>query len=152
MLSKTITAILAPFLLLRSSVLASPIRRATSDTSEIYYLTNCFNSSDTSIQRAEVDYYANLSLSGDSQTPDKIGIFNSKESIDYEDGTWAVSSPFTFQAVIREDAYTATAGTVIGSATASTFSGNLSCRRLKRIMLYEDSETKCYSDYACTDV
>lgn len=151
MFFNTFAAVLAPFLLLGPCILASPIR-ARRHTPEIYYLANCFKSSDTTIQRAEVDYYIDSAFSGNLEKPDCIGIFNPTSSIDYEDGTWTVSTPFKFKAVIQEDAYTASAGTIVGSATASTYAGKLSCTRLKRIVLYKpDSDTKCYSDYACTD-
>jgi len=124
--------------------------RASSTTySQTYYLVNCFNNI-TLDAYAEFDYYTKKSLYTAGQTPLKTSIINSEDSIDYEDGTWTTSSPFTFKAVIGEDAYTAKAGSVVGSATASTTSATLSCLRLTRFVLYEPKvDEQCYTDYAC---
>jgi hypothetical protein len=88
-------------------------------TDEIYYLTNCFNKH-TSLPYAEIDYYNNRSLSAISDhpsPPDLKSVINPSASIDYEDGTWSTvaGALFTFTAMIGDDAYTASAGTVVGS-------------------------------------
>ncbi|PQE22191.1 hypothetical protein CJF32_00004570 [Rutstroemia sp. NJR-2017a WRK4] len=123
--------------------------RATATTySQAYYLVNCFNNI-TFDAYAEIDYYTKKSLNT-AATPLKTSIINSEDSIDYEDGTWTASSPFTFKAVIGEDAYTATAGSTVGSATASTTTSTLKCLRLTRFVLYEPKvDEQCYTDYAC---
>lgn len=156
MLSKTLTTLLTTSLTLLTTTFATPITYptlTTRDTAEIYYLTNCFNQSNPSLQWAEIDYYADSSLSNSGQTPDEIGILNPTESIDYEDGTWFVTSPFTFTAFIGDDASTAPAGSVVGDANSSTFAGEMECVRLVRVVLYEPvGVVECFSDYACVDV
>lgn len=156
MLFQTLTTILTPFLILTPAILAVPLTPSSltsRDTAEIYYLTNCFNQSDPSIQYAEVDYYADSSFSGSGEAPDIIGSLNPTESIDFEDGTWSVSSPFKFTAFIGEYASTAAAGSIVGDANSSTFAGPMNCVRLTRIVLYNpEPVVDCFSDYACVDV
>ena len=126
--------------------------QAALDTAEVYYLSNCFNTT-TNDAYAAADWYEDYALSQDGQTPDEIGIFNADDSIDYEDGTWVISNPFKLEVVIGEDAYTAAAGTLVGTANSSTFAGPMNCYRETRIVLYQPAaDIKCYSDYACTDV
>ncbi|ESZ96055.1 hypothetical protein SBOR_3532 [Sclerotinia borealis F-4128] len=119
-------------------------------STQIYYLVNCFNNI-TSAAYAETDYYqSSKSLSPPGPTPTETAILNTEDSIDFEDGTWVATTPFTITAVIGEDAYTATSGTLVGSATASTSTKALSCIRLTRFVLYEPKvDEQCYSDYAC---
>lgn len=120
---------------------------------EIYYLTNCFNSmSQTSY--AEIDFYTNTSLSaiaGKASQPDLLAFINLSSSVDYEDGPWSSlsGSPFNFTAVIENDAYTTNAGTVVGKANCSLFSGSMECMRLARLVVHTQKEVTCYSDYAC---
>ncbi|KAM3080902.1 hypothetical protein ACMFMG_004863 [Clarireedia jacksonii] len=141
-----------PLLLLSAlvpQVSAAPTAIEARATSQTYYLVNCFNNI-TLNAYAEIDYYTKKSLYTAGQTPLKTSIINSEDSIDYEDGTWTTTSPFTFKAVIGEDAYTAKAGSVVGSATASTTSATLKCVRLTRFVLYEPKvDEQCYTDYAC---
>lgn len=126
--------------------------RAALDTAEIYYLSNCFNNV-TGAAYAAADYYGDYALSQDGQTPDEVGIFNADSDVDYEDGTWFITTPFKFTVFIGEDAYTAAAGTLVGNANSSTFAGPMNCYRETRVVLYEpEADVKCYSDYVCTDV
>lgn len=153
MFPQSLTAILSTFLLVSPIVLATSIRRATLDTAEIYYLSNCFNQSNPAIQWAEVDYYADSSFSGDGQAPDLVGSVNLHESVDYEDGTWFVFEPFRFTVFIGDDASTDPAGSIVGNANSSTFAGPMNCVRLTRIVLYDpEVDVECFSDYACIDV
>jgi len=138
-------------------VLAAPSKPKS--TPEIYYLTNCFDTAKSPLTSyAEIDYYKNSSLSaisGHSTKPDLKAVINANEDIDYEDSTVSTLSgaPFKFTAVIGEDSYTAAAGSVVGSANASTYKGVLSCKRLTRVVVYEPKKNvTCYSDYACIDV
>ena len=123
---------------------------------EIYYLTNCF---DDLFGRsyATVDYYANKSLSaiaGNPTQPDLVSWVNTSSSVNYEDGTWKTLSPseFNFTAVIGKNAYTASVGTIVGSAQSNQTVGPLACSRLKRTMVHFQKELSCYADYSCTSV
>ncbi|APA08081.1 predicted protein [Sclerotinia sclerotiorum 1980 UF-70] len=144
-----------PLLFLSALTSAAPtaapaaMEASASSSTQIYYLVNCFNNKSFAAY-AEADYYPEKSLSLAGQTPTKTAIFNPTGSIDFEDGTWTVDTPFKLTAVIGEDSYTAKAGTVVGSATVSTSSSKLSCVRLERFVLYSPSaEEQCYTDYAC---
>ena len=123
---------------------------------EIYYLSNCFNTLMQS-SYAEIDYYTNKSLSASISNkpsqPDLQTIINPSSSINYEDGTWSslTGAPFNFTAVIGDNAHTASAGTVVGSANSSTFVGTMGCVRLAEVVVHMQKEVTCYSDYACTD-
>jgi hypothetical protein len=124
-------------------------------TNETYYLTNCFNGFSRS-SYAEIDYYNNKSLAAISDhpsPPDLFAVINSSSSINYEGGTWSSLSgaPFIFTAIIRDDAYTASAGSVIGKANSSSFAGTMECVRLARVVVHMQKEVTCYSDYACMD-
>jgi len=152
MLSSTITCLLL-FLLtcLARFTSSSPISHQPSKSAEIYYLTNCFNNN-TFAAYAEIDYYPNSALSHSSQPPNKKAIINTANSIDYEDGTWTATTPFKFKVYIDVDAYTATAGTLIGNANSSTFVGTMNCYRETRFVLYESGvNEQCYTDYSCID-
>jgi len=121
-----------------------------------YYLTNCFNSLMQS-SYAEIDCYTNNTVSAVARrpcAPDLMTIINPLSSLDYEDGTWSSPSgaPFNFTAVIRQNAYTASVGTVVGSANSSSFTGTIECVRLNRAVLHTQKEVTCYSDYACGNV
>jgi hypothetical protein len=81
---------------------------------------------------AEIDYYTNKSLSaiaGKTSQPNLYAIINPSSSINYENGTWSSLSgeAFNFTAVIGYGAYTASAGTVVGTANSSTFAGTMQC-------------------------
>lgn len=131
---------------------STPLPIVARDTAEIYYLVNCFNNV-TGAAYAAADWYEDYALSQDGQTPDDIGIFNAESDVDYEDGTWVITTPFKFTVFIGDDAYTAAAGTLVGNATSSTFAGPMNCYRETRVVVYEPTvDTKCYSDYSCTDV
>ena len=149
MLSTQILRFLAiSVLILPSYSLAASI--IPTESKSVYYLTNCFrNTTDTS--RAEIDYYTSTPKSFPASKPRLISILSSTDSIDYEDGTVYTpsGSPFNITVVIGVDAYTAKAGTVVGSAIGSSFKGTLDCTRLTRIIVYEVGETKCFADYAC---
>lgn len=112
----------------------------------IYYLTNCYT---TTIQRAEIDYYKSTPALPSSTPPSKIAVLNPSVTLDYEDGTWRSTKPFNITVVIGEDAYTAKAGTDVGSATEGT--GNVvSCYRLTRSVVYIPSDgSTCTADYSC---
>lgn len=115
----------------------------------IYYLSDCFLN--TTTQHAEIDYYSSVPKSFPASKPKLISVLNPTESIDYEDGTVNTlpGAPFNITVVIGDDAYTAKAGTVVGSATGSSVKGTLDCTRLTRVIVYENGDTKCYADYAC---
>lgn len=112
----------------------------------IYYLTNCYTNT---IQRAEIDYFKSTPTLPSSAPPSKIAVLNPSVTLDYEDGTWRSTKPFNITVVIGVDAYTAKAGTVVGSATEGT--GNVvSCYRLTRSVIYTPSDgSTCTADYAC---
>lgn len=141
-----------PLLFLSAITSAAPIPAPAAlearATTQIYYLANCFDANNAAY--AEIDYYSDRSLSLAGQTPIQTAVINTEDSIDYEDGTWTATTPFTITAVIGEDAYTAKAGSKVGSATASTSSKKLSCVRLTRFVLYKPKAgVQCYTDYAC---
>jgi hypothetical protein len=126
-----------------------------SQTGEIYYLTNCFNGMSRA-SYAEIDYYSNKTLSaidGKSSQPTLLAFVNTSSSIDYEDGMWSslAGCPFNFTVVIGNGAYTASAGTVVGSANSSTSASTMECVRLARVVVHVQKEVTCYSDYACID-
>jgi hypothetical protein len=130
--------------------------QAEAQKSTTYYLTNCF---DVLMQSsyAEIDCYTNNTASAIGRRPsppDLMTIINPASSLNYEDGTWSSPSgaPFNFTAVIGENAYTASVGTVVGSANSSSFAGTIECVRLTRVVLHMQKEVTCYSDYACGDV
>jgi hypothetical protein len=146
---------LLPLVIYLMPILASPTKPKS--TPEIYYLTDCFNTA-KSTSYAEIDYYKDSSksaISGHATTPDLKAVINKYSDLDYEDSTVSTLSgaPFEFTGKIGEDAYTAKAGTVVGSANATTYKGVLSCKRLTRVVVYEPKKNvTCYSDYACVDV
>lgn len=142
---------LSTILSLASIAASTPLPIVASETGETYYLSNCFNNV-TGASYAASDYYKDYSLSQDSKTPDAIGIFNADSDIDYEDGTWFITTPFTLTAFIEDDAYTAAAGTIVGNANSSTFAGTLNCYRETRVAIDFETDVTCYSDYACFDV
>ncbi|KUJ22489.1 uncharacterized protein LY89DRAFT_762721 [Mollisia scopiformis] len=134
-----------------SLCLAIPII-SRKESKPIYYLSNCFLSTNISTQDAEIDYHISAPKSFPASKPKLISVLNPTESIDYEDSTVMTlpGSPFNLTVVIGDDAYTAKAGTVVGSATGSSVKGTLKCKRLTRIIVYESGETECYADYACS--
>lgn len=145
---KTLSAIIS----LATIAASTPLPIAARDTAEIYYLSNCFNN-DTGAAYAAADWYEDSALSLDGETPDEVGIFNADSDVDYEDGTWTISTPFKLDVFIGEDAYTAATGTLVGNATCSTFAGPMNCYRKERVIVYNpEADVSCYSDYACTDV
>lgn len=138
------TLVLPPYALSSSII-------ARTEPTPIYYLSKCFLNTTTETQRAEIDYYASTPKSFPASKPKLISILSPADSIDYEDGTVHTKAglPFNITVVIGVDAYTAKAGTVVGSATGSSVKGTLECTRLTRVVVYEVGDTKCYADYAC---
>jgi len=130
--------------------------QAQKTPNDIFYLTNCVNGLMQS-SYAEIDCYTNNTVSAIARrpcAPDLMTIINSSSSLNYEDGTWSSPSgaPFNFTAVIRQNASTASVGTVVGRANSSSFAGTTQCVRLARAVLHTQKEVTCYSEYACGNV
>ncbi|KAI9646993.1 hypothetical protein NHQ30_004994 [Ciborinia camelliae] len=141
------------FLSALASAAETPVPAAVeaANSTQIYYLVNCFNNM-TGVAYAEVDYFPTRPSSPAGQTPTKKAIINTDDSIDYEDGTWTATTPFNITAVIGKDAQIAKPDAVVGSANASTCAKTLSCVRLKRFVLYEPKfGERCYTDFACQE-
>lgn len=141
-----------PLLFLSALVSAAPTPMPAAveakAATQIYYLVNCFSDT-TDAAYAAIAYYPDKSLSVGGETPTEVAIINSNESVDYEDETWFATTPFTATVVIFDDAYTAKAGSKVGTATVSTSTKALPCYRLTRFVLYEPANEQCYTDYAC---
>ncbi|CZR50802.1 uncharacterized protein PAC_00676 [Phialocephala subalpina] len=88
--------------------LAAPTT-ASAQSKAIFYLTNCFLSTNADTQHAEIDYYSSAPKSFPASKPKLISVLNPTESIDYEDGRVATlpGSPFNLTVTIGEDTYTA---------------------------------------------
>lgn len=151
MLSAVIFSFLSIFVLAMPSHPLATSTVSTIQSNSIYYLSNCFLSTDTNTQHAEIDYYTSVPKSFPASIPKSIAVLNPTEGIDYEDNTvnTVPGSPFNITIVLGVDAYTAKAGTIVGSATGSSVKGTLKCTRLTRVVVYDTKDTKCYADYAC---
>lgn len=118
----------------------------TTRSTSIYYLTAC---SASKIQRGEIDYYASTPSSLPSnQAPTDYSILQ-PSSTGYEHGTWAATAPINLTAAIEPTAYSAPAGTKVGSAVTSDGS-TIGCWRLVRTVVYVPGDrATCVADYAC---
>ncbi|QSZ30924.1 hypothetical protein DSL72_000482 [Monilinia vaccinii-corymbosi] len=125
-----------------------PVVSESQTTTQIYYLVNCFNNANNTAY-AEIAYYPNKSLSLAGQAPTQTSVLDPSDSIQYEDGTWVAATPFKATIAISANAYTLTAGHIVGSATVSTSEKALKCYRLARFVLYQPKGDQCYTDYAC---